>query len=123
MKKIFRIWLFFLACTCTYSAHAQNNEAQFFSSLRDIPLMEGLIEIEENITTFDKPDGRIIDAYAAIENTNQDNILTYYNATLPQFGWSKTETNIFYRNREFLELSFETNEGTSVLKISIRPSL
>ncbi len=104
-------------------AHAQENEQIFFSTLQDIPLMQGLKEIEEHATSFDKPNGRIIQAFALTNNLSADDITTYYNATLPQFGWGKSKHGHFYRNGENLEISFEKQNYGHILKIMISPSL
>lgn len=103
--------------------HTHDTEPRFFSVLHDVPIMDGLIEIEDNTTTYDKPNGRIIDAFAKTNAISKENIITYYNATLPQFGWGKTAHGQFYRKDEILKLTFEQRENMQILKISIRPSL
>ena len=122
MKKTFFI---ILACTVLSfsAAHAQNSEPQFFTSLHDVPLMEGLNEIDTEATAYDKPNGRIIDAFAYTGSLSPNAIMSYYNSTLPQFGWGKTDNGTFYREQEIMRISFEKHEGAHIVKISIRPSL
>ncbi len=105
------------------TAYAQEKTPIFFSTLHDIPLMEGLKEIETDTTSYDKPGGRIIDAYAITHKHSPEKITAFYNATLPQFGWGQTEGGIFYREQEILKLTIKKHENQYRLKISVRPSL
>ena len=127
MKKIFYILTLCICPLFITSSHAQNSAAYseplFFEALHDIPLMHGLTEIQNDTTSYDKPNGRIIDAFATINGVSKRNILAYYRATLPQFGWGIMEDGKFYRENEILELTFEKSENSDILKISIRPSL
>ncbi|MGH1456203.1 MAG: hypothetical protein ACRBDI_05435 [Alphaproteobacteria bacterium] len=123
MKNLLRLIILTICLISPSMTHAQNHDQQFFSTLQDIPLMKGLTEIEEHATSFDKPGGRIIQAYAIIKNYNEEDVMTYYNATLPQFGWGKSKQGHYYRNGEILKLSFEKNNNTHILKIMISPSL
>ena len=92
-------------------------------SLEDIPLMPGLEEIPAETLSFDKPEGRIIESYAYLHSITQSQVIKYYADALPQFGWGKTTQNKYFRGQEYLELSFETREKQTFLRIVIRPSL
>ena len=51
-------------------------------------------------------------------------VLYYYDVTLPQFGWNKVveaEGGHYYRKGENLEISFDEEEGQSLIKIMIHP--
>lgn len=123
----------FIFALCALSGLTQTTSAQpsdeqghkqiFFSALHDIPLMDGMTEIQDETMMFDKPGGRIIDAYAISDRLSSQDITLYYNATLPQFGWGKTDNLHFYRDKEILSLSFPKHDDATLLKISIRPSL
>lgn len=123
MKKNLYLYTLCILTIFALPVYAQNEEPSFFTTLHDVPLMDGLIEIEDNATSYDKPNGRIIDVFATINMRTTEDIITYYNAILPQFGWGKTENGTFYRDQEILELTFEKRENIKILKISIRPSL
>ncbi len=102
---------------------AQKQKPAFFLSLEDIPLMSGLEEIPAATHSLDKPEGRIIESYAAMENVTSHQVSQYYAQALPAFGWGQTAKNKFFRENEYLEISFETHKGQEFTKITIRPSL
>ncbi len=112
-----RFILILLFITVSFSSYA--DEPQFFSMLQDIPLMQGLEEIEDQTISFDKPEGRIIESNALMRDVTKEQVLNFYQVTLPQFGWGRVSDNQFFRNGEFLEIGFEDN----YMKIMIKPTL
>ncbi len=128
-KKALRITaiLFLLHITpgniTTSFAQTPAPEPQFFSMLQDVPLMPGLEEIADQTVSFDKPEGRIIESEAQMHDLTKDQVLNFYQRTLPQFGWGKIVENRFFRNNEFLEIYFDENDGRNVVKIIIKPTL
>jgi hypothetical protein len=110
-----------------HQAHAETRatqvETEFFLSLEDIPLMQGLEELPDSTVSFDKPEGRIIESYALMHNATRAQVLAYYKQVLPQFGWGPAGGNKYFREREHLEISFENHGKTPLLKIMVRPSL
>lgn len=103
------------------SALAQEVAPRFFEQLDDLPLMAGLREIEEANVAFDKPGGRIGEAYAEGEVPAEE-VRTFYRKTLPQFGWRPAGENRFERDGEQLELEVTEAPGTTTLRISLTPS-
>lgn len=95
---------------------------QFFSALNDIPLMVGLREVPELTSTFDKPEGRIIESMALIESVSVSEVKKFYAQTLPQMGWKYVGEGLFSRENEQLVLSFESERGQEFMKIMVRPS-
>ena len=83
----------------------------------------GLFELEEQTLSFDKPQGRIIEVYAALNGPRYDQVQEYYSAILPQFGWGKSADNAFYRAGEVMEISLITDQEHPLVKFLIRPSL
>src|SRR5688572_29954042 len=122
MKKIITYMLFFALLTgfeIGLSVRALAAEpVVFFSALQDVPLMPGLHEISEQTVIFDKPDGRIVESFAEIEDISQDAVLRYYNASLPPFGWAKRGDGRFIRDKEILELRFQQLGDDVFLRIS-----
>ena len=106
------------------SGHAQGNvqEPVFFSVLEDVPVMPGLMEVEDSALFFDKPQGRIVELSVDMSGVTREQILNFYLETLPQFGWGVVEENLFFRDGEYLELSFIQQDGQQVLKIMVKPS-
>lgn len=98
--------------------------AQFFSGSRDIPVMPGLVELPDRSFTFDKPEGDITEILAYPGKIDQGQILYYYGAVLPQFGWNRVSDmrGRFFRQNEALDISFVKEEGQFFVKFSIRPS-
>ena len=80
-------------------------EPAYLAQLPDLPLMPGLIEIEGAGIAFDKPDGRIVEAYAGGPVEAQA-VRTFYRETLPQLGWRLAGADAFAREGERLRLEF-----------------
>lgn len=94
---------------------------QFFTALRDVPLMQGLHEVPEMTVIFDKPDGRIIEAAAAIEQLTEREIKAFYASALPQLGWRKSGENAYRRQGEELLLAFESADGARYMRVTVQP--
>ena len=99
------------------------HDPQFFSALDDVPLMSGLEELPDATVLFDKPEGRIIESLAYMHDIQEQELLDFYNATLPEFGWGRIEENRFFRKKEYLEIYFENEDNTPLVRIMIKPSL
>lgn len=98
-------------------------EVEFFTLVEDMPLMPGLSELVDETTSFDKPEGRIIEAFAAIESgVTPAQISAYYKVTLPQFGWGAVKNDVFFRRKEHLELHFIKRGGQDFMQVTVRPS-
>lgn len=96
-------------------------EAQFFSQLRDIPLMPGLYELPEDSLSFDKPEGRIVEAAAASETRSAGEIRAFYDSTLPELGWRSAGDNSYVREDEKLILRPESRGKLNILRLSLSP--
>ncbi len=95
---------------------------QFFSSIPDVPLMDGLTELTDQTLVFDKPEGRIVESVALIDGQAPDSVLRFYNDTLPQLGWARIAELSFRRENEVLKMSVEGNEGKNFLRVNIAPA-
>ena len=116
--------LFLTAAPVYFSSPAQANSpepAQFLTSIPDVPLMPGLVELSEQTVTFDKPSGRIIESALQIHGVSEEQIRQYYESVLPQFGWSQIEENAFVRGAERLQMGFENYEDEHFLRITVIP--
>ena len=103
-------------------ADTHNDEPVFFATLQDVPVMPGLTELEGRSFSFDKPEGVIKEVAASIGDVNEDQVLHFYQVTLPQFGWGKINDTEFFRKNEYLEISFEKDQDDQIIKIMIRPT-
>ena len=100
---------------------ANAEQTAFFESLYDVPVMEGLSEIKESSTSFDKAQGRIVSMMASGENVQKDKVLAFYGQVLPQMGWRQVQTHIFTREQEKLEISFDKTKASEVVGFSLSP--
>lgn len=113
--------LVFSFCSSALTAQTQQYEAQFFSTIRDIPLMPGLKELTDQTLVFDKPEGRIIESVAEIESQSVGDIKHFYQDTLPQLGWTRIAEMSYVRQDEHLYLDFETYEGQNFMRVMVSP--
>jgi hypothetical protein len=76
--------------------------------------MPGLKELPESGLVFDKPGGRIVDAFAQGSMTPQS-VIAFYDQTLPQLGWQREKLGAYLREGERLELDLgQDARGTTV---------
>ena len=86
----------------------------FFSAIDDLPLMDGLNEVESGTMVFDSPSGRIVEALSS-GNVNRLQVTQFYSETLPQLGWLETTPGHFVREGEALKIEFPTPpEGVTI---------
>ena len=101
-------------------AQTKTVKDDFVSGFEDLPLMTGLIQLEDGAVSFDSPSGRIVEAYAERPTLTVEKILTFYSDALPQLGWKKdgkTAKNnmlVFTRDGEILKISLEKNTSVAV---------
>lgn len=109
-----------------YKSAVIQPSVKFFAGSQDIPIMPGLEELEGRSFSYDKPEGEIIEIVARMEGVNSEQVLFYYDVILPQFGWGKANMVFdganFYREEEYLDISFEAEGAQSFVKIMIHPS-
>jgi hypothetical protein len=135
MKKKFSITdiflVFFTAMVLLapfQSLHAQETQ-RFVSVIDDLPLIDGLIEDPGSATVFETAEGRIVEVFAS-GVLEQDQLLVFYDKTLPQLGWLRIKRGLFHREGEILSLEFSKKlkvrpESVSVLTVGfrIKPSI
>ncbi len=92
----------------------------FVTEVADLPLMPGLEEVEGAGVVFDKPSGRIVEAYARGDVTREA-VLAFYRDTLPQLGWTEAGGGNFRREGERLALEFLDGDGTLTLRFTLKP--
>lgn len=118
MKKAF-IYLssFLLSVFLGFNSFAMD----FVSGFEDIPLMEGLKQIESDDVAFGNEETRYLEAQlVAVRKKSFQNIKDFYIKTLPQLGWTLKESSAsflrFYRETDILEINRISEKP---LKISI----
>ena len=104
MKKIFIFTFSFLfSILLVFNSFAMD----FVSGFEDIPLMEGLKQIESDDIAFGNEETRYLEAQlVAVRKKNFQNIKDFYIKTLPQLGWTLKESSAsflrFYRETDIL---------------------
>lgn len=118
MKKIF-IFTFSLLFSILLTFHSFAMD--FVSGFEDIPLMDGLKQIESGDIAFGNEETRYVEAQlVAVRKKNFQKVKDFYIKTLPQLGWTLQESSAsflrFYREDDILEIN---RISENPLKISI----
>ena len=92
----------------------------YVADVADLPLMDGLEEVSEAGMAFDKPSGRIVEAYAhgAVATAA---VRRFYRRTLPQLGWQRLGPNRFAREDEELEIDYLGDDGDLTVRYTLQP--
>ena len=100
---------------------AGGDAAVFLSAIEDVPLMAGLTEDEAAALDFDKPDGRLVEAYAYGDVTRQD-AAEFYAAVMPEFGWRQIGEQIYSREGETLRIYLSAEEQSLLIRFVLSPN-
>lgn len=78
--------------------------AQFLPGTEDIPLMDGLVNVEET-ASFDNPSERMVLISAETKLSSQK-VFSFYKQTLSNLGWQEVKPNSFKRGSDsfFIEI-------------------
>jgi hypothetical protein len=92
----------------------------FVAGTEDVPLMPGLQPVAGSALTFDKPQGRIVEAQASGKLTRSA-VQHFYAATLPQLGWKAAGADAWRREGETLRLDFHGPDGEITVGFTLSP--
>jgi hypothetical protein len=92
----------------------------FLSRLEDLPLAPGLSEDTAAGLSFDSAGGRIVEAYAR-GNMTEDQVLQFYKETLPQLGWTAESARQYRRSGERLRLELTSGGPGVTVHYSLSP--
>ena len=108
--KRFLFVLFFVAVL--FNTHP--SVAEFVEGLEDVPVPDGITQIENGTLSFGNEEIRLFETYFSVEKKSFNEIKRFYKETLPQMGWirkKKAEQKIlFERDGETLEVSEESKK-------------
>ena len=96
----------------------------FLSVVEDLPLMEGLTEVKGSALIFSTQQGRIVQVSAKSapgDTIGRENVLAFYEHTLPQLGWIPAEVLNWVREDERLGLTVTVNGGKLMIQFSLTP--
>jgi len=103
------------------SAASGPSPATFLSNLDDIPLMPGLTERKDLAVSFDKPEGRIVEAVASGTGTPQA-VAEYYASVLPQLGWQRRSDGSYMRENERLAIAARADGARVTVQFTLSPN-
>lgn len=94
----------------------------FVSGIEDIPLMNGLNQVQSDIIFFGNEETRYIEVELSTDSgLSFEDIKGFYIKTLPQLGWNIKESNkqniLFNREKDILELKTSTHNPLKILLI------
>lgn len=92
----------------------------YVAGIADLPLMPGLRAVPNAGVVFDKPVGRIVDAYAQGAVTPAS-VITFYRKALPQLGWEILDDASFRRESEVLRLEFLQGDKALTVRFALAP--
>jgi hypothetical protein len=92
---------FMLVAVVLGAAPAQATE--YLAGASDLPLATGLKEQPDKGAVFDTPLGSIVTAYAA-GNAKPQEVLDFYDSTLPQLGWERDKPGTYHRKKQTLKI-------------------
>lgn len=127
LMRFFQLCSLLLVTCLAPAAHAQQESGEarpapaFFLKLNDVPLMPGLVELENEAIIFDKPGGRIAESSAESQTLSVEDINRFYTKTLPHLGWQQVEGNAFVRNDEMLEIDITDETVARHVQITVTP--
>ncbi len=114
-QALIKITVFIFTLIFSFSLYA----GQFLSGTEDVPLMVGLTASEDETFAFDNEDGRLYFS-KAYTKSDSASVWAFYRQTLPQLGWTETETGVFTRENDVLRIAvvageFHAQKLTSVI--------
>ena len=89
------------------------------SFIDDIPVKETMNVEPELSFSFDSPSGRIV-ILIATSDEKKEALLRFYDETMPQLGWIKTD-NEYLRGQEKFQLISSANQNRLIWRLSITP--
>ncbi len=92
----------------------------FVTGIEDVPLMAGLVDRPDAALVFDKPSGRIVEAYATGASSRAE-VVAFYAETLPELGWRRTGELAFEREGEVLRIAVSMEDGVATVRYSLSP--
>ena len=101
-------------------ALAQSAGNGYVEGIPDLPLMPGLTSLPESGLVFDKPGGRIVEAFAEGGMTPQS-VRSFYDETLPQLGWQREKLGAYLREGERLRLDLSEDAGRVTVHFRLIP--
>ncbi len=94
--------------------------AGYVADIADLPLMAELSEVPDAGVVFDKPSGRIVEAFAH-GKVDAARVRRFYRETLPQLGWERSGPDTFAREGEILQIDYLGKDGDLTVRYTLQP--
>ena len=121
MKTLGAIKALLMCSSLLWTPVAAQESNAFVAGVEDLPLMDGLVEDHAAGLVFDKPEGRIVEAYASGAAAASE-VQAFYTATLGQLGWQPTCDGAYQRDNETLRLTISGVDGALTVQFSLSPN-
>lgn len=104
--------------------------AQYVAGFEDLPLAPGLAMVEGSDLSFDKPEGRILEAVARGSTTDRAKVGDFYRGSLHQLGWTEIGMRrdggawsqlIYQREDEQLSIALGGRAGQVEIRYQLSP--
>ncbi|NIA68118.1 hypothetical protein HBA54_05895 [Pelagibius litoralis] len=118
--RLFAVFLVALTWIGTALPLAAQDASGFVAGVADLPLMPGLEEMPDSGLIFDKPGGRIVEAYAA-GPVSEGQVMSFYDKTLPELGWQRGADGDYLREGERLQLTLTGASGGVTVQFRLSP--
>lgn len=107
MEKILSkiVLLVILAGALPMVSSVQAASDRFFSAIEDLPVAPKTVEDMDAALVFETASGRVAEGYASGQ-VAKITVQQFYNATLPQLGWTRIAVDKFFREGEILKIDF-----------------
>ncbi len=102
------------------AAQAKTAGEAYVAGIADLPLMPGLEALPDSGVVFDKPGGRIVEAFAQ-GSVSPQAVTAFYDETLPQLGWRREAPGAYLREGERLQLAFSQDAGKITVHFRLLP--
>lgn len=119
MKKFFSILV--ISALFSFNVHAA-----FIEGLEDVPLLNGLQQVQKDNISFGNEESRLVEAYFTSSKIGFAKVEKFYIETLPQLGWiyQGKRDNIlsFDRDGETLDIAKESTKPL-IVRITVKSKL
>ena len=100
-------------------------DPEYLTAVADLPLPSGLVEDVDAGISFDKPEGRIVEAVAR-GAVKQADVAAFYRTALPGLGWRQLADGVsgsrWQRGGEILSVDVIDSGNPLVVRFSIAPN-
>lgn len=89
--------------------------------IQDLPMMAGMVEIDDSAVSFDTPAGRFLETAAQVKS-GQKQVYSFYASTLPGLGWERIDGQymVYKRGNEMLSIDVTAGATPEYSRVQFR---